>query len=473
MKSLLLGNGINIQFGGKAYTSEFIVKRIIYRAKLNSYEEVFGNILTGEEIIGVFKGLVGIANDVRNGLYDAYIKDEDSCMALVDFKKRYNSNISVLHEIMLEDWFFVLYMFFMKNHDLIENLNNATQGFERLILDAIYNGGEIQNLYQKMPKSVKKFLKGYDHIFTLNYDNNIEKLTGKQVYHLHGDFSVLADSENPKNIQGFFRAEEDHSAVVIEGMEHCYCNALLNYSGQLKYKVAKDSHQLIKESESFSERYENDLKFRESVNSYKTKYPYKYKMIMTKIEHPELPIATEYYFDKFESLEDELHILGMSPNNDNHIFDIIRKNPSLKTIFFYCFSESEKNYIEQHFSDKFECRSAQELWNKLGCKNKKYNCHYSIPTKIDRFVECFNELSGDSVSTDQILSEIQQIPQFQMDRLCALVKADLKSRNPDQNPMSEEELERSFASISYIALQEGILPSVLYLICILNFEKIK
>lgn len=95
MKSLLLGNGINIQFGGKAYTSEFIIKRIIYRAKLNSYEEVFGNILTGEEIIGVFEGLVGIANDIRDGLYDEYIKDEDSCMALVDFKKRYNSNIRV------------------------------------------------------------------------------------------------------------------------------------------------------------------------------------------------------------------------------------------------------------------------------------------------------------------------------------------------------------------------------------------
>lgn len=30
MKSVLLGNGINIQFGGKAYSNDFIMKRIIF-----------------------------------------------------------------------------------------------------------------------------------------------------------------------------------------------------------------------------------------------------------------------------------------------------------------------------------------------------------------------------------------------------------------------------------------------------------
>lgn len=36
MKYLLLGNGINIQFGGRAYTSEFMMKRIKYRAELGT-----------------------------------------------------------------------------------------------------------------------------------------------------------------------------------------------------------------------------------------------------------------------------------------------------------------------------------------------------------------------------------------------------------------------------------------------------
>lgn len=78
-------------------------------------------------------------------------------------------------------------------------------GLEWIILDAIYNDGRIQDVHCKMKKSVKWFFKSFDSIFTLNYDNNIEFLTNKSVYHLHGDYSVLTDSENPETVQGFNR----------------------------------------------------------------------------------------------------------------------------------------------------------------------------------------------------------------------------------------------------------------------------
>ena len=94
---------------------------------------------------------------------------------------------------MLEDWFFVVHMFFLKNFDLEEHRISAMQGFEHLILDAIYNSGKIQEIYKEMKKykKVKRFFNSFDNIYTLNYDNNIENLTQKKVYHLHGDFSVL------------------------------------------------------------------------------------------------------------------------------------------------------------------------------------------------------------------------------------------------------------------------------------------
>lgn len=41
MKSVLLGNGINIQFGGKAYSNNFIMQRIIFNAKANKYDPLF------------------------------------------------------------------------------------------------------------------------------------------------------------------------------------------------------------------------------------------------------------------------------------------------------------------------------------------------------------------------------------------------------------------------------------------------
>ena len=63
-KHLLLGNGINIQFGGAAYSSEFILKRIKYNSRLGKYDTLFGGKLTGKEIESVFKGFVGIANGI-------------------------------------------------------------------------------------------------------------------------------------------------------------------------------------------------------------------------------------------------------------------------------------------------------------------------------------------------------------------------------------------------------------------------
>ena len=37
-KSVLLGNGINIQFGGKAYSNRFILSRIVFNAQCDKYD---------------------------------------------------------------------------------------------------------------------------------------------------------------------------------------------------------------------------------------------------------------------------------------------------------------------------------------------------------------------------------------------------------------------------------------------------
>ena len=158
MRSLLLGNGINIQFGGKAYSNYFIMERIRFKAKMDRYVELFNNTLDGSTIVAILDEFPLIANDIRNGEYDKYVIEEDTKEALEGFKQRYPENIKASYEIMLEDWFFLLHMFFLKNADLTNNKNLATQGFEHLILDGIYNEGKIQNLYLKIPKkhNIKK-----------------------------------------------------------------------------------------------------------------------------------------------------------------------------------------------------------------------------------------------------------------------------------------------------------------------------
>ena len=238
MLNLLTGNGTNIQFGGRAYTSMFIMERIKYRARLDAYNDLLGGKVTANEIVGMLDGFVEQANAIREGAYDTYISDGETKDAVDDFKNRYDWVIENSYDIMMEDWFLIVHMFFLKNSDLEEHRIAAVQGFGHLILDAIFNNGKIQNLYKNMAKSksVRRFFQSYDNIFTLNYDNNIENLTGKTVYHLHGDFSVLYNSENVNNVLGYIR-EQAGERVVLEDMKHCFCSALLNYSGRLKQKI--------------------------------------------------------------------------------------------------------------------------------------------------------------------------------------------------------------------------------------------
>lgn len=105
MKSVLIGNGINIQFGGKAYSNYFIMERIKFKAKIDGYLELFDNTLSSNEIVMLLDGFVDIANDIRDNKYDEFIIDEDTEKALMDFKRRYPNKVGKSYEIMLEDWF--------------------------------------------------------------------------------------------------------------------------------------------------------------------------------------------------------------------------------------------------------------------------------------------------------------------------------------------------------------------------------
>ncbi|EJT6170772.1 hypothetical protein QTI99_06505 [Clostridium perfringens] len=468
MKSILVGNGINIQFGGKAYTSNFIIKRIKYKALLGKYDELFDNIITGKEIVDIFEGFVNVANDILEGKYN-YYADKELKNAILDFKSRY-TKVNFSHEIMLEDWFLILHIYLLENKDI--SFKDAKQGFNQLILDAIYNESKIQNIYSNMSKEVKKFFKSFDNIFTLNYDNNLEKLTKKKVYHLHGDFSVLANGENTKNVLGYIR-EENNNRAIKSGMEHCFCNALLDYSGYRKMRQADANHLCILDSEKYKDRYNFDNDFKEGLLNLKNEQKELYDAIMTKINHQELKMGTEYYFDEFRNIEDELYVIGMSPNNDAHIFECINKNHKLKKIHFYCYSKKEKDFIEKNFNGKlYDAKYVDKLWKSLKCVNKKYNSEYIFPTNIEQFIEIFNEFSLDKVSQKEILDEAKNIPKYEAIRLCKLVKQDLKERNPLNKSTSKHEFETTQVSISHIALTEGVSPSTLYMLFVIHCNEI-
>lgn len=478
MKSLLIGNGFNIQFGGMAYTSDFIIKRIKFNALLDKYNNLFDNKIRGDEIVSILENFVNVTNDVLNGKYDDYVKDDaDLLYSINEFKQRYEK-IQKFNQLMLEDWFLVLHLY-LKYEDIQydgtkeELYATVVQGFKQLFLDGIYNDGKIQEVYINVPKKVKKFLNKFDNIFTLNYDNNLEKLTDKKVYHLHGDFSVLHNSENPDNVLGYIRINNKEN-TKIDGMEHCYCNALLDYSGYNKFKQANENHNCILNSETFKVKYKYDKEFKSDLLKLKDNNKHMYEMIMTKINHPELKMATEYYFHEFMNIEDELYIIGLSPKNDSHIFDCINKNEKLKKVYFYYYSESEGKIVEDIFENGlYQAECVNKLWQSLNCSKKKYSVNYNIPDKIDEFIKIFNELSYDEVSKEQVLNEVKGIPEFRARKLCELLKKEIENMDKEWTSGTKEELDKKNSTISKIALSNGILPSSLFMLYVNYYHEIK
>ena len=92
MKSILIGNGINIQFGGSAYTSKSIFKRIEQNAKNGKYNFLFGYKVSGDDIFNIFEGLVGIANEIIENT-KMNTSDINMSEASVSFKTRYKKPV--------------------------------------------------------------------------------------------------------------------------------------------------------------------------------------------------------------------------------------------------------------------------------------------------------------------------------------------------------------------------------------------
>lgn len=64
MRTLLAGNGINIQFGGKAYTSQFIIERMKCCAIIQKYDVLFDNTISGEDLAQLFQEFVTLVKRI-------------------------------------------------------------------------------------------------------------------------------------------------------------------------------------------------------------------------------------------------------------------------------------------------------------------------------------------------------------------------------------------------------------------------
>ena len=249
----------------------------------------------------------------------------------------------------------------------------------------------------------------------------------------------------------------------------CYCNALLNFSGQHKYKVAQEKLNGIKALQHIKQLHDNDIvAFHSLRESMENQVDGNAQIIDTYISHPELKAATDYHFSELEGLSGELHIIGLSPQNDSHIFACIEKS-AVDKIIFYVYGEPPKTLP---LTKPYEVADIKKLWKSLDANLPKYNCGRKYPNskKAKKFFELFNVLSFDPITEDEIRKEANSIPDFIAKPLC---QEAMKLIESQETPKNEDELYKQFRYISRIALREGIYPSAFYLLLIDNFSKLK
>ena len=58
-----------------------------------------------------------------------------------------------------------------------------------------------------------------------------------------------------------------------------------------------------------------------------------------------------YPMKKFKGIQDEIYLLGISPFNDDHLWNAIINNRSITKIVYYYHSDKARKEMEEHFSD--------------------------------------------------------------------------------------------------------------------------
>jgi hypothetical protein len=490
IKSILIGNGLDIQVGGDDYLNKWIVVRLLANANSGKYDPLFMNrkdadpIATGDEIIAMLNGMVDIANRARKNEYDLLVesyKDANVMIALKDFQSRYSREIFSVEEIGMEDWVLLLLIFLINEGDILEEYEAAKRGFERMVFDSIYCDGGIQYLYSKVGKAAKFYFCQFDNIFTLNYDNTLEKITNLPVYHLHGDFLTKSPAENPNNTFGYLRNLTGQNTWFPSELEQCYCNAILDYSGGRKYKTACRLTGVYTEIEKIRETVDEDDCIEDLLKGFPDRLR---EIIQISIEN-KLACGHNYHFQDLEQLTGTLTLLGVAPQNDSHIFTSINKSNVEKVVFYHYFGDKNDDEVNAEIKnmkleiDKpFEIKNIKNLWNKIKLVKPNNSITYrqvlanQKPKQKDMDILSFlNSIYPEAhVSIGDIIGQLKTIPVNTEKTVFKMMEAEMSNSKYHTAPSSRVEIGKLFRNFGKTLEIASISPQALFCLYFVNME---
>jgi len=488
VQSLLVGNGIDIQIEGMDFHNKWIIVRLLADAKVGKFVDLFKNpksdtpAISADDLVELFLSMPTIGNKVKNGEYDCLIdkaEEPEIYEALISFKSRYVDEVHSAEEIGLEDWLFLLRVFLQEQPDLLPLYETAKQGFERVVLDAIYCNGDAQRLHKNIGKNAKEFFCGFDNVFTINYDNALEKATGKEVFHLHGDFETKAISENPDTAYGYLRQQTGEAVYFPPQFQHCNCNAILNYSGDSKYRLATALSNSLYEFERLKVLFEENRKEAESIIS---KFPAEQQKIIRLGLEKDLPFGYNYHFNRLEQLTGELTIIGIAPQNDSHLFECINRSNLDKVVFYHFYPYEGAPDPILPISKPYEIEDVHELWSSLGLQSPTYISptvrDFSFKalkhkSETQKFTDVFNtfETKGNSVTIEEICNQLKSIPKETEKSIIKMMILEIQKDKYHASPKTEKDLFSQFRSFGRTLVTASLCPQALYFLYLSNMPQ--
>ncbi len=478
--SVLIGNGLDIQVGGDDYLNKWIIVRLMAKAKMGKYDGLFMDshdsklLITGDEIIELFSNMVVIANKARKNEYKDLAKnygDEDLLETLKEFKRNHTCEIRSIEEIGMEDWLLIFLLFLIEQEDILCQYESIKTGFERMIFDAIYCEGNIQTLHSKMNKSAKLYFSNFDTIFTLNYDNTIEKLTKRTVFHLHGDFETKYHSENPENTHGYLRLQKGENILFPLQFKHCNYSAILDFSGNRKYNYATNMTEAFLEFEKLKET----VKKNEGVlQNLLEKLPIEQHEIIKIGIEKNLYCGHNYHFHDFEQLTGTLAIIGLAPQNDSHIFSCINKSNINSVIFYHYFGtksddeiESEIKTISLPINKPYIIKNVKIIWDEIKVCRPNKQKYVLSETQLEILNAFFPQ---NPIAMNDILWQLSSIPTFTRRAILEMMTFEMSKSNYHATPKTEKELFTNFIEFGKTLEVAAISPQALYYIYITSLQ---
>lgn len=322
-KNLLVGNGINIQFGGyDVYSNAAIMNRVINNINAVKYSILTEDALSVNNQIELLECMVKVVDQIKAGKFR---EKAEGLLMLIEMDRitRTYPEKSSITSVCLEDYFLAFEIF--NNGYKVEDGEEKGELYRKIVftlfhqmfVDGIYNDGKINNVYKEFGGGMKKYLNGFNNIFTTNYDYNLENSLNSdgKVIHMHGEFNVLAPeyNRNSKYYNSNKTECEGLASKMVPNMDHIYSDTIMSWSWLDKY----------------GELIDPDKKEKEHL---------------------------------FKLISGQLEIVGLSPANDEHIFLMINSNPNIQSVIYYYYNDEDRIELPNHLKKPITFKSVKNLW---------------------------------------------------------------------------------------------------------------